>query len=80
MTPAEVKSLRLTLNWTQARMAHYLSADRSSVSSWETRRPPRGPVLKLLHALAAEVRRGKRVPQRRGRGPHKSAPDRAAAE
>ena len=57
-TAIDVKALRQRINWTQDRLARYLGIDRSSVSRMESGQTIRGPVGKLLEALAAAADSG----------------------
>lgn len=63
MQPIDVRALRAKLNWSQDDMAQYLWTNRSSISHFETHLKPRGPALKLLQQLAADLEAGRISPK-----------------
>ncbi|MBZ9852827.1 helix-turn-helix domain-containing protein [Mesorhizobium sp. CA13] len=53
--PIDVEALRGRLEWTQQQLADHCGVDRSTVSTWETRPPTKGPALILLRQLQASL-------------------------
>ncbi|TIL54363.1 helix-turn-helix transcriptional regulator [Mesorhizobium sp.] len=51
----DVVALRGELGWTQQQLADHCGVDRSTVSTWETRPPTKGPALILLRQLQASL-------------------------
>ncbi|MER8556107.1 helix-turn-helix domain-containing protein [Mesorhizobium sp. M1217] len=51
----DVVALRGALGWTQQQLAEHCGVDRSTVSTWETRPPAKGPALILLRQLQASL-------------------------
>ncbi|MER8478404.1 helix-turn-helix transcriptional regulator [Mesorhizobium sp. M1163] len=54
-TVVDVVALRGELGWTQQQLAEHCGVDRSTVSTWETRPPTKGPALILLRQLQASL-------------------------
>ncbi|WP_376704718.1 helix-turn-helix transcriptional regulator [Mesorhizobium sp. ISC25] len=54
-TAVDVVALRGELGWTQQQLADHCGVDRSTVSTWETRPPTKGPALILLRQLQASL-------------------------
>ncbi|MER8503831.1 helix-turn-helix transcriptional regulator [Mesorhizobium sp. M1142] len=54
-TVVDVVALRGELGWTQQQLADHCGVDRSTVSTWETRPPTKGPALILLRQLQASL-------------------------
>ncbi|TPJ98642.1 MULTISPECIES: helix-turn-helix transcriptional regulator [unclassified Mesorhizobium] len=54
-TAVDVVALRGELGWTQQQLAEFCGVDRSTVSTWETRPPTKGPALILLRQLQASL-------------------------
>jgi len=49
MTPQDLKSLRLTFRWTQARLAQELDVSRNTIGRWESGTSPIPvPIQRLL--------------------------------
>jgi DNA-binding XRE family transcriptional regulator len=61
MVKFDIRTLREKLGWTQDHLAEYLGVDRSSISRMEHGQPARGPVLRLLAALEADVAKAETV-------------------
>ncbi|MER8786855.1 helix-turn-helix domain-containing protein [Mesorhizobium sp. M0983] len=61
----DVVALRGALGWTQLQLAEHCGVDRSTVSTWETRPPTKGPALILLRQLQGSL---SRQPQRSAAG------------
>jgi transcriptional regulator with XRE-family HTH domain len=52
----DVVALRGRLGWTQQQLADHCDVDRSTVSTWETRPPRKGPAYILLKQLAESLK------------------------
>lgn len=61
-TAVDVVALRGELGWTQQQLADHCGVDRSTVSTWETRPPTKGPALILLRQLQGALSRQSQRP------------------
>ena len=56
LTPGEIRHLRESLDWSQAKMARFLSKDTATISRWESGQHEPDPMtLGVFHGLWKEV-------------------------